>query len=82
MIEAARKEEHLSINMACRILELGRTEYYRKVYGLRDYQKKEKALKQIEPEKRQAIKQLSLREQEYGLLKRYGRCLISDTTLR
>ena len=66
MIEAARKEEHLSINMACRILELGRTEYYRKVYGLRDYQKKEKALKQIEPEKRQAIKQLSLREQEYG----------------
>ena len=39
------KEEHLSINRACRILELGRTEYYRKVYGLRDYQKKEKELK-------------------------------------
>lgn len=66
MIDAARKEEHISINRACRILELGRTEYYRKVYGLRDYQKKEKALKQIEPEKRQAIKQLSLREHEYG----------------
>lgn len=66
MIEAARKEEQISINRACRILELGRTEYYRKVYGLRDYQKKEKALKQIEPEKKQAIEHLSLREQEYG----------------
>jgi transposase InsO family protein len=66
VIDAARKEEHLSINRACRILELGRTEYYRKVYGLRDYQKKEKEAHQIGPEKRQAIKQLSLREQEYG----------------
>ena len=45
MIEAARKEEQISINRACRILELGRTEYYRKVYDLRDYQRKEKATK-------------------------------------
>lgn len=66
MIEAARKEEQISINRACRILELGRTEYYRKVYGLRDYQKKEKELKKIEPEKKQAIEQLSLRKPEYG----------------
>lgn len=66
MIEAARKEENLSINKTCIILELSRTEYYRKVCGLRDYQKKEKELKHVEPEKKQAIKQLSLREQEYG----------------
>ena len=66
MIEAARKEEHLSINRACSILELGRTEYYRKVYGLRDYQKKEKSLKEIELEKKQGIEQLSLTDQEYG----------------
>lgn len=29
MIEAARKEEHISINRTCRILGLPRTEYYR-----------------------------------------------------
>ncbi|MEK7713003.1 MAG: IS3 family transposase [Nitrospirota bacterium] len=66
MIEAARKEEQISINRACRILGLSRTEYYRKVYGLRDYQKKEKSLKEIEPEKKQGIEQLSLTDQEYG----------------
>ncbi len=66
MIEEARKEQQISINRACRILGIPRTEYYRKVFGLRDYQKKERALKEIEPEKRQAIEQLSLREQEYG----------------
>lgn len=66
MIETARKEENISINRACRILDLGRTEYYRKVYGLMDYQKKEKEIKEIDPEMLGAIKQLSLREQEYG----------------
>jgi len=66
VIEAARKEEHISINKACRMLGLGRTEYYRKVFGLRDYQKKEKAAKEIEPEKKRAIEKLSLEEQEYG----------------
>ncbi|MFZ6017805.1 MAG: DDE-type integrase/transposase/recombinase, partial [Nitrospirota bacterium] len=66
MIETARKEEQISINRACRILELSRTEHYRKVFGLRDYQKKERHAKEIEPEKKQAIEQLSLREQEYG----------------
>lgn len=66
MIEAARKEEQISINRACRILGLPRTEYYRKVFGLRDYKKKEEPTEEIEPEKKQAIEQLSLREQEYG----------------
>jgi transposase InsO family protein len=66
VIEVARKEEHISINKACRILGLGRTEYYRKVFGLRDYQKREKGAKEIGPEKKQAIENLSLAEQEYG----------------
>jgi len=66
VIESARKEEHLSINRACRILGIPRTEYYRKVFGLQDYQKKEKPLKEMEPEKKEAIEHLSLREQEYG----------------
>lgn len=66
MIEAARKEEHLSINRACKILGLSRTEYYRKVFGLRDYQKKGKHIREIEPEKKETIKQLSLAEHEYG----------------
>jgi len=66
MIETARKEEHLSINRACRILELGRTEYYRKVCGLRDYQKKDKVDKEIAPEKKEAIERLSLTDHEYG----------------
>ena len=66
MIEAARKEEHLSINRTCRILGLPRTEYYRKVYGLRDYRKKEKTPRETSHEKKEAIEKLSLREQEYG----------------
>ena len=66
MIEAARKEEKLSINKACKILELSRTEYYRKVYGLRDYQKKDRAEKEIVSEKKEAIERLSLIDQEYG----------------
>ena len=66
MIEAARKEEKLSINKACKILELSRTEYCRKVYGLRDYQKKDRAEKEIVSEKKEAIERLSLIDQEYG----------------
>jgi transposase InsO family protein len=66
VIEAARKEEKLSINKACKILELSRTEYYRKVYGLRDYQKKDRAEKEIVSEKKEAIERLSLIDQEYG----------------
>ncbi|MEW6410373.1 MAG: IS3 family transposase [Nitrospirota bacterium] len=48
------------------ILGLPRTEYYRKVYGLRDYQKKEKATKEIEPFKKEMIEKLSFSDQEYG----------------
>lgn len=66
MIEAARKEEQMSINRACRILELSRTEYYRKVFGLRDYLKKVKTANGMAPEKKEAIERLSLAEQEYG----------------
>ena len=66
MIEAAREEEQISINRACRILGLSRTEYYRKVYGLRDYQKKERVIKEVAPEKKEAIERLSLTDQEYG----------------
>lgn len=66
MIEAARKEEKLSINKTCRILELSRTEYYRKVCGLRDYQKKDKVDREIAPEKKEAIEKLSLTDNEYG----------------
>lgn len=66
MIEEARKEERLSINKASKILGLSRTEYYRKVYGMKDYQKKEKIAKDIAPEKKEAIERLSLMDQEYG----------------
>jgi transposase InsO family protein len=66
VIEAAREQEHLSINKACRILGLSRTGYYRKVYGLRDYQKKEKIEKKGADEKKEAIKRVSFMDQEYG----------------
>jgi len=66
VIEAARKEENLSINKASKILGLPRTGYYRKVYGMKDYQKKEKITKEIAPEKKEAIERLSIRDQEYG----------------
>ena len=80
MIEAAREEEQISINRACRILGLSRTEYYRKVYGLRDYQKKERVIKEVAPEKKEAIERLS--QTKSMDTKRYGLCLISGTTLR
>lgn len=66
MIEAAREEEKLSINRTCKILQLSRTEYYRKVCGLKDYQKKDKVDKEIAPEKKEAIERLSLTDHEYG----------------
>lgn len=66
MIEAAREEEQISINRACKILGLSRTGYYRKVYGLRDYHKKERVAKRIEPVKKEMIEKLSLINPEYG----------------
>jgi putative transposase len=66
VIEAARKEENISINRACRILGLSRTGYYRKVYGLKDYRNREKTEKGVAPEKKEAIERLSLKDQEYG----------------
>ena len=66
MIEEARKEEHLSINKACDMLGISRTSYYRKVYGLIDYQKRQKISKEIEPYKKQKIEEISLLDSEYG----------------
>lgn len=66
MIEAARKEEGLSINRACKILGLSRTGYYRKAYGLCDYRKKDRIPTTIEPVDRQAIYDLSVNNPEYG----------------
>ena len=66
MIESARKEEGLSIKRACSILGLSRTSYYRKVYGLIDYQKRQKAIVEIEPSKKRVIEKLSLMDSEYG----------------
>ncbi|MFZ3063882.1 MAG: hypothetical protein WA277_01180, partial [Nitrospirota bacterium] len=69
MIESARKEEGLSIKRACNMLGISRTGYYRKVYGLIDYQKKQKISKEIEPYKKQKIEELSLLDSEYGELR-------------
>ena len=66
MIEAARTEEQISISKACRILGLSRTEYYRKVYGLKDYRKRERAPKEADPLKKELIERLSLADHEYG----------------
>ncbi len=66
MIEVARKEDNLSISKTCEILGLSRTEYYRKVYGLVDYQKKEQVSDGLEPRKKDLIKELSLNNPEYG----------------
>jgi len=66
VIESARKEEGLSIKRACSILGLSRTSYYRKVYGLIDYQKRQKAIVEIEPSKKRVIEKLSLMDSEYG----------------
>ena len=66
MIEAARKEEQISINRACKILGLSRTGYYRKAYGLNDYRKKEQPPIITEPVDRRAIYDLSVNNPEYG----------------
>ncbi len=66
MIEAAREEENLSIKKACGILGIGRTQYYRKVYGLRDYKKRGRRTKDMEPGKKQAIREVALADSEYG----------------
>lgn len=66
MIETARKQEGLSVNKACKALGLSRTNYYRKVYGMRDYHKKGQPPITTEPAKLQAIYDLSLENPEYG----------------
>lgn len=66
MIEQARISEDLSIKRACCILGLSRTGYYRKVFGLSDYKKKERIPKEQDPYKKQVIEELSLRNPEYG----------------
>lgn len=66
MIDTTREEENLSISKACGILGISRTQYYRKVYGLRDYQKRGRKAKETEPEKRQAIRGIALADSEYG----------------
>lgn len=66
MIEQTRKKEEISINKACNILGISRTEYYRKVFCLNDYQKKERIPREIESHKKQVIEELSLKNPEYG----------------
>ena len=64
MIEKTRKEENLSISRACAILGIGRTQYYRKVYGLRDYEKKGWPVKEISPEQKEGICKAALNDPE------------------
>ena len=69
MIEETRKSEQLSINKACGILEISRTQYYRKVYGLRDYEKKGWPVKQVSAEQKDGIWTTALNDPEYGYKK-------------
>ena len=69
MIEKTRKEEQLSINKACVILGISRTQYYRKVYGLRDYEKKGWPVKEVNPEQKASIWTVALNDPEYGYKK-------------
>lgn len=69
MIEITRKQERLSINKACTILGVSRTQYYRKVYGLRDYEKKGWPVKEVSPEQKEGIWEVALNDPEYGYKK-------------
>jgi transposase InsO family protein len=69
VIEAIRKEEHLSINKACAILRISRTQYYRKVYGMRDYEKKGWPVKEVSAEQKEGICKVALQDPEYGYKK-------------
>ncbi len=68
-MEKTRKEEQLSINKACGILGISRTQYYRKVYGLRDYEKKGWPVKEVRPEQKEGIWTTALNDPEYGYKK-------------
>ena len=69
MIEDTRKAEQLSINKACAILGISRTQYYRKVYGLRDYEKKGWPVKEVSAEQKDGIWTTALNDPEYGYKK-------------
>ena len=69
MIEITRTEEQLSINKACAILGVSRSQYYRKVYGLRDYKKKGWPIKEVSPEQKEGIWTAALNDPEYGYKK-------------
>lgn len=69
MIEATRKEENLSISRACTILGISRTQYYRKAYGMMDYEKKGWPVKEVSAEQRKGICEAALQDPEYGYKK-------------
>jgi transposase InsO family protein len=69
VIEKTRKEEQLSIKKACGILGISRTQYYRKVCGLRDYEKKGWPVKEVRPEQKEGIWMAALNDPEYGYKK-------------
>jgi len=69
VIEKRRKEENLSINKACGILGISRSQYYRKVYGLRDYEKKGWPVKEVSAEQKEGIWRTALNDPEYGYKK-------------
>ena len=69
MIEKTRKEEQLSINRACGILEISRTQYYRKMYGMKDYEKKGWPVKPVSVEQEDGIWATALNDPEYGYKK-------------
>lgn len=67
-IERIRQEEGISILKICKLLNINRTQYYRKVFGIRDYKAKPKpGLTSNELQER--IKQLCVANPEYGYRK-------------
>jgi len=66
-MEAARREEGLSIKKVCEMFGISRSSYYRKVFGMNDYEPKRKDWSSLlEPKQEGLMKKLCVENPEYG----------------
>lgn len=77
-VVVTRQEEQVAIRRVCQVLEISRSQYYRKVNGMQDYQKRERPRVKQPPMLAERVQELALKYRCYGhrkihaLLRREG----------
>lgn len=64
-----QQEEQVPISRVCQVLEISRSQYYRKVNGMRDYRKRERTRTPQPPRLAERAEELALKYRVYGIRK-------------